>query len=252
VYSTLAIGVLSFGVWAHHMFTTGIDPRVRASFMAVTLAIAVPSAVKTFNWITTLWNGRLRLKTPMLFALGFVFNFLIGGITGVFLGAIPVDIYVHDTYYIVGHFHYMLMGGAVFAVFAGFYYWFPMFTGRWYDEVSGKIHFWFVFLGTQVTFTAMMIMGWGGMPRRYATYLPQFFTMHALATVGAFMIAVGMVVALINVILSWLYGERVRDGDPWDLESDGLKTPDWDWFEKNRIDTLPDGGTDIDQEGESR
>jgi cytochrome c oxidase subunit 1 len=242
VYSTLAIGVLSFGVWAHHMFTTGIDPRVRASFMAVTLAIAVPSAVKAFNWITTLWNGRLRLKTPMLFALGFIFNFIIGGITGVFLGSIPVDIYVHDTYYIVGHFHYMLMGGAVFAVFAGFYYWFPLFTGRHYDEVTGKIHFWFTFVGTQLTFVAMMVMGWGGMPRRYATYLPQFFNMHVLSTVGAFIIAIGMVIGLINVILSWLYGDRVRDGDPWDLEQDGLKTPDWDWFEKERIEPLPEGG----------
>ena len=244
VYSTLAIGVLSFGVWAHHMFTTGIDPRIRASFMAVTLAIAVPSAVKAFNWITTLWNGRLRLKTPMLFALGFVFNFVVGGITGVFLGAIPVDIYVHDTYYIVGHFHYMLMGGAVFAVFAGFYYWFPLFTGRRYSEVLGKIHFLLVFLGTQVTFVAMLIMGWGGMPRRYATYLPQFFSMHVLSTVGAFLIGVGMVVALFNVVLSWQYGRRIRDGDPWDLERDDLKTPDWDWFERNRIEPLPDGGSE--------
>jgi len=244
VYSTLAIGVLSFGVWAHHMFTTGIDPRIRASFMAVTLAIAVPSAVKAFNWITTLWNGRLRLLTPMLFALGFLFNFIVGGITGVFLGAIPVDIYVHDTYYIVGHFHYMLMGGMVFAVFAGFYYWFPLFTGRWYDEVTGKIHFWLVFVGTQITFVAMLIMGWGGMPRRYATYLPRFFDMHVLATVGAFIIAAGMGVGLVNIVLSWMYGERIREGDPWDLERDGLKTPDWDWFDENRVEPLTDGGSE--------
>ncbi|MDZ7850833.1 MAG: cbb3-type cytochrome c oxidase subunit I [Halodesulfurarchaeum sp.] len=252
VYSTLAIGVLSFGVWAHHMFTTGIDPRIRASFMAVTLAIAVPSAVKAFNWITTLWNGRIRLKTPMLFALGFIFNFIVGGITGVFLGAIPVDIYVHDTYYIVGHFHYMLMGGAVFAVFAGFYYWFPLFTGRYYDEVTGKIHFWFTFVGTQLTFTAMMIMGWGGMPRRYATYLPQFFDMHVLSTLGAYIIAIGMVIGLVNVILSWLYGDRVRTGDPWDLEPDGLKTPDWEWFEQNRVKPLTDGGTEESEANPSR
>ncbi len=244
VYSTLAIGVLSFGVWAHHMFTTGIDPRVRASFMAVTLAIAVPSAVKAFNWITTLWNGRLRLKTPMLFALGFIFNFIVGGITGVFLGSIPVDIYVHDTYYIVGHFHYMLMGGAVFAVFAGFYYWFPLFTGRYYHEITGKIHFWFTFFGTQITFFAMLVMGWGGMPRRYATYLPQFLDMHVLATVGAYLIALGMGIGLVNVILSWLYGDRVLTGDPWDLEPDGLKTPEWEWFEKNRVRPIADGGSE--------
>ncbi|MFB6081755.1 MAG: cbb3-type cytochrome c oxidase subunit I [Halanaeroarchaeum sp.] len=244
VYSTLAIGVLSFGVWAHHMFTTGMDPRLRASFMAVTLAIAVPSAVKTFNWITTMWNGRLALKTPMLWAVGFIFNFIIGGITGVFLGSIPIDMFVHDTYYIVGHFHYMLMGGAVFALFAGFYYWFPLVTGRHYHEPSGKIHFWLTHIGTNVTFFAMMVMGWGGMPRRYATYLPKYADMHILATIGAFIIAAGMLVGLVNIVVSWRYGERVTDGDPWDLERDDLRTPDWDWFERNRVRAVTDGGTD--------
>ncbi|MFB6124458.1 MAG: cbb3-type cytochrome c oxidase subunit I [Halanaeroarchaeum sp.] len=252
VYSTLAIGVLSFGVWAHHMFTTGMDPRLRASFMAVTLAIAVPSAVKTFNWITTMWNGRLRLDTPMLFAVGFIFNFIIGGITGVFLGAIPVDMFVHDTYYIVGHFHYMLMGGAVFAIFAGLYYWFPLFTGRRYHEPSGKVHFWFTFVGTNVTFFAMLVLGWDGMPRRYATYLPKFADMHILATVGAFLIGIGMLVALVNIVVSWLYGPIVRNGDPWDLERDGLRTPDWDWFENERVRPVADGGADIDDAEEDR
>ncbi|MGM0399066.1 MAG: cbb3-type cytochrome c oxidase subunit I [Halobacteriota archaeon] len=243
VYSTLAIGVLSFGVWAHHMFTTGMDPRLRASFMAVTLAIAVPSAVKTFNWITTMWDGKLVLKTPMLFAVGFLSNFIIGGITGVFLGSIPIDMYVHDTYYIIGHFHYMLMGGTVFALFAGFYYWFPMLTGRMYHETSGKIHFWLSLIGTNVTFFAMLVLGWGGMPRRYATYLPQFADLHVLATVGAFIIGIGQVVVLINLLVSYRYGERVTTGDPWDLKEDGLLTPDWEWFERERVRPMADGGT---------
>src|SRR6056297_1894291 len=170
VYSTLAIGVLSFGVWAHHMFTTGIDPRLRASFMAVSLAIAIPSAVKTFNWITTMWNGRLRLTTPMLFSVGFVANFIIGGVTGVFLAAIPIDLILHDTYYVVGHFHYIIMGGIGFAVFAGIYYWFPIVTGKMYGRTLGKWHFWLSMIGTNLTFFAMLLLGYLEMPRRYATY----------------------------------------------------------------------------------
>ncbi|MFB6093389.1 MAG: cbb3-type cytochrome c oxidase subunit I [Halanaeroarchaeum sp.] len=255
VYSTLAIGVLSFGVWAHHMFTTGMNPRIRASFMAVTLAIAVPSAVKVFNWITTMWNGRIELKTPMLFAVGFISNFIIGGITGVFLGAIPIDMYVHDTYYIVGHFHYMLMGGAVFALFAGLYYWFPLISGRRYHEPTGKIHWALTMIGTNVTFFAMMIMGWGGMPRRYATYLPKFADMHILATIGAFIIAIGQIVALINIVVSWRWGERVQTRDPWNLERDGLLTPEWKWFGRNRVpgdgDDGPSAPTAVADGGES-
>ncbi|MFB6130041.1 MAG: cbb3-type cytochrome c oxidase subunit I, partial [Salinigranum sp.] len=182
VYSTLAIGVLSFGVWAHHMFATGIDPRLRTSFMAVSLAIAVPSAVKTFNWITTMWNGKLRLTAPMLFCIGFVANFIIGGVTGVFLASIPVDLVLHDTYYVVGHFHYIVMGAIAFAGFAGLYYWFPIYTGRMYQRTLAKWHFWLWMVGNQVTFFAMILLGYGGMPRRYATYLPKFTTLHQVAT----------------------------------------------------------------------
>ncbi|MBV0901996.1 cytochrome c oxidase subunit I [Haloarcula salina] len=240
VYSTLAIGVLSFGVWAHHMFSTGMDPRLRASFMAVSLAIAIPSAVKTFNWITTMWNGRLRLTTPMLFCIGFVSNFIIGGVTGVFLAAVPVDLILHDTYYVVGHFHYIVMGAIGFAAFAGIYYWFPVFTGRMYQRTLGKAHFWLSMVGTNLTFFAMLALGYLGMPRRYATYqfdgaiapLVQVTTFHQLATVGAVILLVGQLIFVWNIVQSWLEGPKVEDGDPWNLERDGMLDREFEWFDE--------------------
>ena len=242
VYSTLAIGVLSFGVWAHHMFSTGMDPRLRLSFMAVSLAIAIPSAVKVFNWITTLWNGQIRLTTPMLFALGFVSNFIIGGVTGGFLASIPVNLILHDTYYIVGHFHYIVMGAIAFAGFAGLYYWFPLYTGRMYQKTLGKMHFWLSMIGTNVTFFAMILLGYGGMPRRYATYLPEFATMHQVATVGAMILLVGQIIFVWNFVQSWLEGPIVDDGDPWDLKASGLYTAEWDWFDRKLQTAVTDGG----------
>jgi len=242
VYSTLAIGVLSFGVWAHHMFATGMDPRLRASFMAVSMAIAIPSAVKTFNWITTLWNGKVRLTTPMLFCVGFVSNFILGGVTGVFLASIPVDLVLHDTYYVVGHFHYVVMGAIAFAGFAGLYYWFPMFTGRMYQRRLGKIHFWTWMIGSNITFLAMIVLGYGGMPRRYATYLPKFATFHQLATLGALLMFVGGLVWTYNFVVSWLEGPKVQDGDPWNLRDDGMYTNEWQWFEDRQETAITDGG----------
>ncbi len=247
VYSTLAIGVLSFGVWAHHMFATGIDPRLRASFMAVSLAIAIPSAVKTFNWITTMWNGRIRLTTPMLFSVGFVANFIIGGVTGVFLASIPVDLVLHDTYYVVGHFHYVIMGAIGFAVFSGLYYWFPLYTDRMYQKTLAKAHFWLTMVGTNLTFFAMILLGYGGMPRRYATYLPQFATMHQLATVGALLLLAGQVIFVWNFVQSWLEGPKVEDGDPWNLRESGLYTAEWDWYDKKQQTAIADGGEESDE-----
>ncbi|WP_225334657.1 cytochrome c oxidase subunit I [Halomicrobium urmianum] len=253
VYSTLAIGVLSFGVWAHHMFATGMDPRLRASFMAVSLAIAIPSAVKTFNWITTLWNGRLRLTTPMLFCIGFVSNFIIGGVTGVFLASIPVDLILHDTYYVVGHFHYIVMGAIGFAVFAGIYYWFPLYTKRMYQRTLGKWHFWLSMVGTNVTFFAMLALGYLGMPRRYATYefdpglapLAQDALWHQIASIGALLLLIGQIIFVWNIVTSWLEGRRVRDPDPWNLERDDMFGRDFAWFERQFEDTLAtDGGED--------
>jgi cytochrome c oxidase subunit 1 len=248
VYSTLAIGVLSFGVWAHHMFTTGIDPRLRASFMAVSLAIAIPSAVKVFNWITTMWNGKLRLTAPMLFCIGFVQNFIIGGVTGIFLAAIPVDLILHDTYYVVGHFHFIVYGAIGFALFAGTYYWFPMVTGRMYQKSLAKAHFWTALVGSNLTFLAMLWLGYGGMPRRYATYLPRFVDAHQIATAGAFLMGVSTLFWLWNMAVSWREGKRVDSTDPWDLEEADQFTKDWAWFRtQEEQSVVPDGG----EEGEA-
>jgi cytochrome c oxidase subunit 1 len=250
VYSTLAIGVLSFGVWAHHMFSVGMDPRIRGSFMAVSLAIAVPSAVKTFNWITTMWNGRLRLTAPMLFCIGFVQNFIIGGVTGVFLASVPVDLVLHDTYYVVGHFHFIVMGAIAVAGFAGIYYWFPLYTGRMYQQTLAKWHFWLTMIGANVVFFALLILGYGGMPRRYATYLPQFADLHLVAGAGTFVLLFGQMIFVWNVVTSWLEGPVVEDGDPWDLEDDGLLSKEWTWFERKRETAIAaDGGAGTATDG---
>ncbi|MFB6129844.1 MAG: cbb3-type cytochrome c oxidase subunit I, partial [Salinigranum sp.] len=230
VYSTLAIGVLSFGVWAHHMFATGLDPRIKLSFMAVTLAIAVPSAVKVFNWTATLYFADIRITAPLLFCIGFISNFIVGGITGVFQAAIPVDKVIHGTYWVLGHFHYMFMGGLVFAVFAGFYYWFPILTGRTYNKALALLHFWLTFVGANVTFFAFLLLGYAGMPRRYASYLPKFAALHQIATFGAYVIAAGQVLWIVNMLYSWQYGHRVESGDPWGLGEQNMRTREWQWF----------------------
>jgi cytochrome c oxidase subunit 1 len=253
VYSTLAIGVLSFGVWAHHMFSTGIDPRIRASFMAVSLAIAIPSAVKTFNWITTLWNGKIRLTAPMLFCIGFISNFVIGGITGVFLASIPVDLVLHDTYYVVGHFHYIVMGMLAFAAFAAIYYWYPIVTGKMYQRSLAKAHFWLSMVGTNITFFAFLVLGYLGMPRRYASYefdaafapLVQVTNFHQIATAGALILTIGQLIWLWNLISSYYEGPTVQDGDPWNLKDEGMFGREFQWFEAQLA--RADGG-EVDEE----
>ncbi len=232
VYSTLAIGVLSFGVWAHHMFTTGIDPRVRASFMAVSLAIAVPSAVKTFNWMTTMWDGHVRLTAPMLFCVSGISLFIIGGVTGVFLASIPVDLLYHDTYYVVGHFHFIVVGIITFSAFAASYYWYPLLTGRMYDTLLAKVHAWLSIVGVTVTFGLLLIIGMLGMPRRYATYPTEFAGLQQAASIGAFILFAGVIVWLYNMIQSYRIGPVVMDADVWNLKQIDQFTPEWQWFEQ--------------------
>jgi len=232
VYSTLAIGVLSFGVWAHHMFATGLDLRLQASFMAISVAIAVPSAVKVFNWIATMWNGRLRLTTPMLFCVGSVSTFILGGVTGVFLAAIPVDLIFHGTYYVVGHFHLIIVGLIPFALFAAFYYWFPLLFDRMYDERLGQLHFALTFVGVWVAFTPLLLLGIIGLPRRHAAYPPELQWLQVAASVGAAIIALGQLVLLWNVVQTIRLGEEIDSGDPWGLVDEHPRlTGEWEQYQ---------------------
>jgi cytochrome c oxidase subunit 1 len=216
VISTILIGLLGFSTWVHHMFVSGVDPVVTRFFMFTTLVIAVPTGVKMFNWIFTMWGGSLSFKTPLLMSIGFLATFLIGGITGVIQGAIPVDQYLHNSYWVVAHFHYVLFGGSVFGIFAGLYYWSPKITGRMLDDRLGKLQFWLMFIGFNVTFFPMHILGLLGMPRRIATYDAGrgWETGNLIATIGAFMIALSVLIFIINCIK--LRTAPRAGNDPWE------------------------------------
>jgi cytochrome c oxidase subunit 1 len=213
-YSILAIAFLGFIVWAHHMFTTGIDPRVRMGFMLTTMIIGVPTGVKIFNWLATLWGGDLRFSAPLLWCVAFIGMFVIGGIDGVFMASIPVDYELHMTYWVVAHIHYVLFGGAVLGVFAGIYYWWPRFTGRMYNRSLALWHFWLTLVGLNIVFMTMHISGLAGMPRRVFSYDTEFTILNWITTFGAYVLAIGQVPFLINVGLSLRSGTPVA-GDPW-------------------------------------
>jgi cytochrome c oxidase subunit 1 len=214
--SSLGIAFISMFVWAHHMFTVGLPTAANSYFLVATYLVAVPTGVKIFNWLATLWRGNLTFPTPMLFALGFISLFVMGGLSGIFLGAFPVDYQVHDSYYVVAHFHYTLFGGMVFGIFAATYFWFPKITGRRYDERLGRLHFWITFVGFNLTFIPQHMAGLLGMPRRIYTYhsggLLEIYNL--VSTIGAFLLAVGMLVFLVNAVRSWRSGVRAP-GDPW-------------------------------------
>ncbi len=213
-FSTVAIAVLGFGVWAHHMFVSGMAAWLRVPMMITTIIIAVPTGVKVFSWLGTLWGGRIHLRTPMLFALGFIMTFVIGGFSGVMLGTIPVDITVTDTYFVVAHIHYVFVGGSLFTVLAGVHHWFPKMTGRMYNETLGKWSFWIIFIGFNATFLPMHWLGLHGMPRRVATYDDRFGTLNAIISGASLLMGVGMLVFAYNMIVSWRKGP-VAPWNPW-------------------------------------
>ncbi len=212
--SLLGILVLGFSVWAHHMFVAGMADWLRVPMMISTLLIAVPTGVKVFSWLATLWEGKIRLNTPMLFALGFISMFVIGGLSGIYLASVPIDIHASDTYFIVAHIHYVLFGGSVLTIFAGIYYWFPKMTGRMYSERLGKWHFWLTFVSFNLTFFPMHWVGLVGMPRRVADYADRFADLNLFVTVSSFMLGASVVIFFYNVIVSWARGP-VAESNPW-------------------------------------
>ncbi|THV42385.1 cytochrome c oxidase subunit I [Glycomyces buryatensis] len=215
VYATLSIAALSMAVWAHHMYATG--SVMLPFFSLMTFLIAVPTGVKFFNWIGTMWRGQLTFETPMLFSVGFLVTFLLGGLSGVLLASPPVDFHVSDSYFVVAHFHYVLFGTIVFAVYAGVYFWFPKVAGRMYDERLGKVHFWLTFIGFHTTFLVQHWLGAEGFPRRYADYQAGdgFTTLNMISTVGAFILGLSTLPFIWNLFKSWKAGRIVETNDPW-------------------------------------
>ncbi|MBZ0292016.1 MAG: cytochrome c oxidase subunit I [Anaerolineae bacterium] len=211
--SSMAIALVGFTVWAHHMFTS-LTPELRIPFMITSMIIAVPTGIKVFSWLGTLWGGKIHFTSSMLFGLGFLSMFVIGGISGVMLASVPVDIHVHDTYFVVSHLHFVLYGGSVFAIFAGIYHWFPKITGRILDERLGKIHFWVTYLAFFFTFFPQHILGLRGMPRRVAVYDPQFQGLNILVSVAGFALGIATFILLANIVVSLVAGKRAG-ANPW-------------------------------------
>jgi cytochrome c oxidase subunit 1 len=213
-FSLMAIVLLGFTVWAHHMFVSGMAPWLRVPMMITTMLIAVPTGIKIFSWLATLWRGVIHLTTPMLFALGFITMFTLGGISGIILAVVPVVIHMSDTYFVVAHIHYVLFGGSVFTIFAGLYFWFPKMTGRMYDETLGRIHFWLSFVFFNLTFGPMHFVGIDGMPRRVADYATEFAALNMVISVSAFVFGLSFLLFLYNIVASWRHGPRAA-ANPW-------------------------------------
>jgi cytochrome c oxidase subunit 1 len=220
-FSSVAIALLSFMVWAHHMFTSGLAPWLQLPFMLITMAIAIPTGIKIFSWVTTLWGGKIQFTTAMLFAIGFIATFTFGGITGVFLSAVPFDLHAHGTYFIVAHLHYVLVGGSIMGVLAGIHYWFPKMSGRLMNEALGRWTFWLFFIGFNGTFLPMHVQGLLGMPRRVAVYDPQFQSWNQVESVFSFVMTFALLLFFVNILWSIRKGKK-SGPNPW-----GARTLEW-------------------------
>jgi len=222
-YAMVAIGLVGFIVWAHHMYTSGISMNTQAYFVFATMVIAVPTGVKVFSWIATMWGGSIQFKVPMQWALGFIFLFTVGGVTGVMLANAGIDRALHDTYYVVAHFHYVLSLGAVFSIFAGWYYWFPKMTGYMYNETLGKLHFWLTFIGANILFFPQHFLGLAGMPRRYVDYPDAFAFWNGVSSTGAYIVAAGTLVFIVGTLAAFAAKRKAAD-NPWGV---GATTLEW-------------------------
>jgi len=238
-YAMVAIGFIGFIVWAHHMFTVGMSADLRAYFMLATIIIAVPTGVKIFSWIATMWGGSLTFETPMLFAIGFVFLFTLGGVTGVILANAGIDTVMHDTYYVVAHFHYVLSMGAMFGIFAGIYYWFGKMTGRQYNEFFGKVHFWLFFIGVNVTFFPQHFLGLAGMPRRIPDYPDAYAGWNLVSSYGSYISFAATIIFFLSIVYSLFYGKKCAS-NPW---GEGATTLEWTLSSPppfHQFETLPE------------
>jgi cytochrome c oxidase subunit 1 len=212
--SSVLITFISAFVWVHHMFASATPGWMRMFFMVTTMLVAVPSGIKVFGWVATIWGGKIRFTTPMLFALGGISNWVFAGITGIFLGSVPLDIHLNNTYFVVGHFHYVLYGVIVMGIYAAFYHWFPKMTGRMYYEGLGKLHFVLTYLGIALTFIPMHPLGFMGMPRRVASYDLEFAYWNVIASLGSFLLGVSVVPFILNMVSGWIRGEKAGE-NPW-------------------------------------
>lgn len=231
-YSSLAIAFISFLVWGHHLFLSGQSYFINVLFSFITFVVAIPTAIKIWNWLATMYKASIDYKTPMLYAVSFIFLFTIAGLTGVFLGTLPIDVHLHDTYFVVAHFHYTMMGGTIFMLFAAMHFWFPKMSGRMYHEAFARVGFLFQFVGFNLTFIPQFFMGMLGMPRRYYDYLPEFTNMHQLSTIGSWLLGLGTLLILINLSYSLFRGKKAPS-NPW-----GSLSLEWQTSSPPRVDNF--------------